>query len=103
MFHRKPFASSLVRRVKKASSDLMNKVPSRVSAKNNGSIDNCVISSNLQNRRSWVDDARTNSQFVIGSESGGNESDNSNEEPLSIASDTHLLQRNIPLRQSLQR
>jgi len=27
---RKPFASSLVRRVKKASSDLMNKVPSRV-------------------------------------------------------------------------
>ncbi|XP_064547414.1 protein Daple isoform X2 [Drosophila montana] len=81
---KKPFASSLVRRVKKASSDLMNKVPSR-------------------NRRSWVDDARTNSQFVIGSESGGNESDNSNEEPLSIASDTHLLQRNMPLRQSLQR
>ncbi|XP_033241059.1 girdin isoform X2 [Drosophila pseudoobscura] len=81
---KKPFAISLVRRVKKASSDLMNKVPSR-------------------NRRSWVDDARTNSQFVIGSESGGNESDNSNEEPLSIASDTHLLQRNIPLRQSLQR
>ncbi|KAH8302375.1 hypothetical protein KR044_005857 [Drosophila immigrans] len=81
---KKPFASSLVRRVKKASSELMNKVPSR-------------------NRRSWVDDARTSSQFVIGSESGGNESDNSNEEPLSIASDTHLLQRNIPLRQSLQR
>ncbi|XP_030385520.1 girdin isoform X2 [Scaptodrosophila lebanonensis] len=81
---KKPFASSLVRRVKKASSDLMNKVPSR-------------------NRRSWVDDARASSQFVIGSESGGNESDNSNEEPLSIASDTHLLQRNVPLRQSLQR
>ncbi|KAH8408638.1 hypothetical protein KR215_009270 [Drosophila sulfurigaster] len=81
---KKPFASSLVRRVKKASSELMNKVPSR-------------------NRRSWVDDARTSSQFVIGSESGGNESDNSNEEPLSIASDTHLLQRNMPLRQSLQR
>ncbi|XP_043071356.1 girdin isoform X3 [Drosophila grimshawi] len=81
---KKPFASSLVRRVKKASSDLMNKVPSR-------------------NRRSWVDDARTSSQFVIGSESGGNESDNSTEEPLSIASDTHLLQRNMPLRQSLQR
>lgn len=70
---------------------------------NNVSLDYCVISLNLQNRRSWVDDARTNSQFVIGSESGGNESDNSNEEPLSIASDTHLLQRNIPLRQSLQR
>ncbi|KAH8264988.1 hypothetical protein KR038_011417 [Drosophila bunnanda] len=81
---KKPFAIGLVRRVKKASSDLMNKVPSR-------------------NRRSWVDDARTSSQFVIGSESGGNESDNSNEEPISIASDTHLLQRNIPLRQSLQR
>ncbi|XP_068149836.1 LOW QUALITY PROTEIN: girdin [Drosophila tropicalis] len=81
---KKPFASSLVRRVKKASSDLMNKVPSR-------------------NRRSWVDDARASSQFVIGSESGGNDSDNSNEEPLSISSDTHLLQRNIPLRQSLQR
>lgn len=31
LLHRKPFASSLVRRVKKASSDLMNKVPSRVS------------------------------------------------------------------------
>lgn len=30
LLHRKPFASSLVRRVKKASSDLMNKVPSRV-------------------------------------------------------------------------
>ncbi|XP_037940477.1 girdin-like [Teleopsis dalmanni] len=82
---KKPFASSLVRRVKKASSDLMNKVPSR-------------------NRRSWVDDSRlTQSQFIIGSESGGNDSDNSTEEPMSIVSDTHLLQRNIPMRQSLQR
>lgn len=40
---------------------------------------------------------------MIGSESGGNDSDNSTEEPLSINSDTHLLQRNIPIRQSLQR
>lgn len=40
---------------------------------------------------------------MIGSESGGNDSDNSTEEPLSISSDIHLLQRNIPIRQSLQR
>ncbi|XP_067644456.1 girdin isoform X2 [Eurosta solidaginis] len=82
---KKPFASSIVRRVKKAGSDFINKVPSR-------------------NRRSWVDDTRlTQSQFMIGSESGGNDSDNSIEEPMSIASDTHLLQRNMPIRQSLQR
>ncbi|XP_073840271.1 protein girdin isoform X2 [Musca autumnalis] len=82
---KKPFGSNLVRRVKKASSDLMNKVPSR-------------------NRRSWIDDSRlTQSQFMIGSESGGNDSDNSAEEPISINSDTHLFQRNIPIRQSLQR
>ncbi|XP_053956841.1 girdin isoform X2 [Anastrepha ludens] len=78
---KKPFASSIVRRVKKAGSDFINK-----------------------NRRSWVDDSRlTSSQFMIGSESGGNDSDNSFEEPMSIASDTHLLQRNMPMRQSLQR
>ncbi|XP_055911265.1 girdin isoform X2 [Eupeodes corollae] len=82
---KKAFASNLVRRVKKASSDLMNIVPSR-------------------NRRSWVDDTRlTQSQFAIGSESGGNESDNSIEEPSSIVSDTPLLQRNVAMRQSLQR
>ncbi|XP_075160706.1 protein girdin isoform X1 [Haematobia irritans] len=82
---KKPFASNLVRRVKKASSDLMNKVPSR-------------------NRRSWIDDSRlTQSQFMVGSESGGNDSDNSAEEPVSMNSDTHLFQRNIPIRQSLQR
>ncbi|XP_017463142.1 PREDICTED: uncharacterized protein LOC108356550 isoform X2 [Rhagoletis zephyria] len=40
---------------------------------------------------------------MIGSESGGNDSDNSAEEPMSITSDTHLLQRNMPMRQSLQR
>ncbi|XP_055377094.1 girdin isoform X2 [Condylostylus longicornis] len=82
---KKPFGSSFVKRVKKASSDLMNKVPSR-------------------NRRSWIDDSRlTQSQFALGSESGGNESDNSTEEQNSIASDTHLIQRNAPMRQSLQR
>lgn len=37
------------------------------------------------------------------SESGGNESDNSAEEPLSVASDTNLLQRNNVIRRSLQR
>ncbi|KAL9904081.1 protein girdin isoform 1-T1 [Glossina fuscipes fuscipes] len=82
---KKPFASSLVRRVKKASSDFMSKVPSR-------------------NRRTWIDDTRSpQSGFMVGSESGGNDSDNSTEEPISISSDTHLLQRNIPIRQSLQR
>jgi DNA-binding winged helix-turn-helix (wHTH) protein len=46
----------------------------------------------------------TQSQFTLGSESGGNdESDNSVEEPNSVASDTTLLQRNSHLRQSLQR
>ncbi len=37
------------------------------------------------------------------SESGGNESDNSVEDPLSVASDTNLLQRNNVIRRSLQR
>lgn len=55
-----------------------------------------------QNRRSWIDESRlTQSQFTIGSD--GNDSDNSTEAPISIASDTHLLQRNLPMRQSLQR
>lgn len=39
----------------------------------------------------------------LGSESGGNDSDNSTEEPISIMSDTPTLQRNSHLRQSLQR
>ncbi|XP_011210779.2 girdin isoform X1 [Bactrocera dorsalis] len=83
---KKPFASSIVRRVKKAGSDFINKVPTS------------------RNRRSWVDDSRLNqSQFVVGSESGGNDSDNSIEEPMSIESDSHLLQRNLAIRQSLQR
>lgn len=83
---KKPFASSIVRRVKKAGSDFINKVPTS------------------RNRRSWVDDSRlTQSQFVIGSESGGNDSDNSIEEPMSTESDTHLLKRNSHIRQSLQR
>lgn len=45
-----------------------------------------------QNRRSWLDESRlTQSQFSIGFDSGGNESDISGEEPQSIASDTALL------------
>lgn len=40
---------------------------------------------------------------MIGSESGGNDSDNSAEEPLSLNSESHPFQRNIPIRQSLQR
>lgn len=50
---------------------------------------------NLQNRRSWLDESRlTQSQFTLGGfESGGNESDNSGEEPHSAASDTHLLKK----------
>lgn len=54
----------------------------------------------LQSRRTLneTDDFQVNH-----SESGGNESDNSNEEPLSVASDTNLLQRNNVIRRSLQR
>ncbi|XP_038118397.1 girdin isoform X2 [Culex quinquefasciatus] len=82
---KKPFALNFVKKVRKAGSDLINRVPNR-------------------NRRSWVDESRlTQSQFTLGSESGGNESDNSIEEPNSVASDTNLLQRNSVLRQSLQR
>ncbi|XP_055597372.1 girdin [Uranotaenia lowii] len=82
---KKPFALNFVKKVRKAGSELMSRVPNR-------------------NRRSWVDDSRlTQSQFTLGSESGGNESDNSMEEPNSVASDTNLLQRNSVTRQSLQR
>lgn len=82
---KKPFGLNFVKKVRKAGSELMNRVPNR-------------------NRRSWVDEPRlTQSQFTLGSESGGNESDNSIEEPNSVASDTNLLQRNSALRQSLQR
>ncbi|XP_058826174.1 protein Daple-like [Topomyia yanbarensis] len=82
---KKPFGLNFVKKVRKAGSELMNRVPNR-------------------NRRSWVDEPRlTQSQFTLGSESGGNESDNSIEEPNSVASDTNLLQRNAVLRQSLQR
>ncbi|XP_055544573.1 girdin [Wyeomyia smithii] len=80
---KKPFALNFVKKVRKAGSELMNR---------------------NRNRRSWVDEPRlTQSQFTLGSESGGNESDNSIEEPNSVASDTNLLQRNSALRQSLQR
>ncbi|XP_031635774.1 daple-like protein [Contarinia nasturtii] len=73
---KKPFGSGVLRRVKKAGTDLMNKVPTK------------------SNRRSWLDESRlTQSQFTLGFESGGNESDNSGEEPHSTASDTNLLKK----------
>ncbi|XP_058447746.1 girdin [Malaya genurostris] len=82
---KKPFGLNFVKKVRKAGSELISRVPNR-------------------NRRSWVDEPRlTQSQFTLGSESGGNESDNSIEEPNSVASDTNLLQRHSVLRQSLQR
>ncbi|XP_053680380.1 girdin [Anopheles nili] len=83
---KKPFGLSLVKKMRRAGSELMNRVPNR-------------------NRRSWVEEQRlTQSQCLsMGSESGGNESDNSIEEPKSVASDTNLLQRGSQLRQSLQR
>ncbi|ETN58992.1 hook protein [Anopheles darlingi] len=83
---KKPFGMNLVKKMRRAGSELMNRVPNR-------------------NRRSWVEEQRlTQSQCLsMGSESGGNESDNSIEEPNSVASDTNLLQRTSQLRQSLQR
>lgn len=52
----------------------------------------CLL--NSQNRRSWLDESRlTQSQFTIGFDSGGNESDNSGDEPHSAASDTNLLKK----------
>lgn len=49
---------------------------------------------NLQNRRSWLDESRlTQSHFTLGFDSGGNDSDNSGEEPHSTASDTNLLKK----------
>ncbi|CAH0552574.1 unnamed protein product [Brassicogethes aeneus] len=63
---KKSFGATLVRRVRKAGSDIINKVPSR-------------------NRRSWHEDTArlTQSQFTLGGgsgESAGNDSDNSAEE-----------------------
>ncbi|KAK5650688.1 hypothetical protein RI129_001717 [Pyrocoelia pectoralis] len=62
---KKGFGSTLVRRMRKAGSDIINKVPSR-------------------NRRSWHEESRlTQSQFTLGGgsgESGGNDSDNSIDE-----------------------
>jgi hypothetical protein len=85
---KKPLVSNIVKKVRKAGSDLMNRVPSK-------------------NRRSWVvdqDPRLTQSQFILqGSESGGNDSDNSLEEPTSVASDNTHLRRNSPVRQSFQR
>lgn len=84
---KKPLMTNIVKKVRKAGSELMNRVPSK-------------------NRRSWVveqDPRLTQSQFIMGSESGGNESDNSLEEPTSVASDNTHLRRNSPVRQSFQR
>lgn len=80
---KKPIVANIVKKVRKAGSDLMNKT---------------------KNRRSWVEDPRlTQSQFILGSESGGNESDNSLEEPSSVASDNTHLKRSSPVRQSFQK
>ena len=80
---KKPIVANIVKKVRKAGSDLMNKT---------------------KNRRSWVEDPRlTQSQFILGSESGGNESDNSLEEPNSVASDNTHLRRDSPIRHSLQK
>lgn len=82
---KKPFASNFVKRVKKTTTDLMNRVPSK-------------------NRRSWVveqDPRLTQSQLIIGSESGGNDSDSGSlEEPASVASDNTHLRRTSPVRNS---
>jgi hypothetical protein len=80
---KKPIVANIVKKVRKAGSDLMNKT---------------------KNRRSWVEDPRlTQSQFILGSESGGNESDNSLEEPNSVASDTSGLHRDSPVLVSTQK
>lgn len=81
---KKPIVANIVKKVRKAGSDLMNKT---------------------KNRRSWVveDSPLTQSQFILGSESGGNESDNSLEEPKSVVSDNTHLRRSSPIRHSLQK
>lgn len=80
---KKPVVANFVRKVKKAGSDLMNKT---------------------KNRRSWIEDPRlTQSQFILGSESGGNESDNSLEEQVSAVSDNTNLRRDSQVRHSLQK
>lgn len=55
-----------------------------------------------QNRRSWIEDPRLTQSQNLGSESGGNDSDNSLEEPSSL-SETRPLNRHSNFRQSLQR
>lgn len=81
---KKPIVANIVKKVRKAGTDLMNKT---------------------KNRRSWVvEDSRlTQSAFILGSESGGNESDNSLEEPNSVLSDNTHLRRSSPVHQSLQK
>lgn len=74
---KKPFGSGVLRRVKKAGTDLSQ-----------------IFVPTKNNRRSWLDESRlTQSQFTLGFDSGGNESDNSGEEPHSTASDSNLLKK----------
>lgn len=74
---KKPMVANIVKKVRKAGSDLMNKT---------------------KNRRSWVEDPRlTQSQFILCSDSVGNESDNSLEESNSIASENIHLRRDSPV------
>lgn len=86
---RRAFGSGLVKRVKKASSDLMNKVPTRNVCETQKSPKFVVNKSFLfQNRRSHID-------------SGGNESDNSADEAVSVASDSNLLKKNLSTQRTL--
>lgn len=58
----------------------------------------------MQNRRSWVEDARlTQSQTTLGFESGGNESDNSVDDPNASALDTTLLKKSAQPQPIVQR
>lgn len=57
LYYRKGFGASLVRRVRKAGTDLINK-----------------------SRRSWHEDSQHSSMILQGSESGGNDSDGSIED-----------------------
>lgn len=113
-----------MKKVRKAGSDLINRVPNRVSTPPNANpmtprpVQPPPYESprHFQNRRSWIEDSRlTQSQFNLGSESGGNESDNSAEDPTPplplpppppSSSTPELpppMNRNSHLRQSLQR
>ncbi|XP_058466051.1 girdin-like [Malaya genurostris] len=71
---KKTFGLNFVKKVRKAGTELINRVPNR-------------------NRRSCIDEPRmTLVQFVVGSETDGNVSDNSTEESIPIATDANLSQ-----------